>query len=158
MAVVSIWNDCWMSYLIQNQELCDLTRKNFVRFRIRKISLINMIYQLHFLIWQKNCTYLHAPEVDLRAGSGITQQNDNDVGLFSAASIKAGNKILRFGKKRSNNGCQINLKKSKKCSPFHSLFLQFLAFLSRVTWLIHTSFLPSKWNLYLKIQVLAYKW
>ena len=27
--------------------------------------------------------------------------------------------------------------------------------LTRLTWLIHTSFLPSKWNLYLKIQFLA---
>ena len=27
--------------------------------------------------------------------------------------------------------------------------------LTRLTWLIHKSFLPSKWNLYLKIQYLA---
>ena len=28
----------------------------------------------------------------------------------------------------------------------------------RFTWLIHTSFLPSIWHLYLKIRVLAWKW
>ena len=42
---------------------------------------------------------LHTPEVDLRAGSGITQQNDNVACLFFAASMKPGNKILEFGKK-----------------------------------------------------------
>ena len=31
----------------------------------------------------------------------------------------------------------------------------YLNYLTRLTWLIHTSFLPSKWNLYLKIQFLA---
>ena len=118
-----------MTYLIQNHELCDLTRIFFVKFRIRKISLNDIICKLHFDLTKKNRAYLHAPEVDLCTGSGITQQHDNVVGLFSTASIKPGYKILQFGKKRSNNGCQINLKKSKKCSPFHSLFLQLLAFL-----------------------------
>ena len=32
------------------------------------------------------------------------------------------------------------------------LFGQFGQYLTRLTWLIHTSFLPSKWNLYPKIQ------
>ena len=54
------------------------------------------------------------------------EKNEND---RKTCKLTVCNKILQFGKKRSNNGCQINLKKSKKCSPFHSLFLPTPCFL-----------------------------
>ena len=100
MAVKSIWKKS-LNDLIKTYELCDLTRKNFVEFRIIKENLVKW-HDLQTALCdltKKNCTYLHAPEVDLRAGSGITQQNDKVGCLFFAASIKPGNKILQFGKK-----------------------------------------------------------
>ena len=54
------------------------------------------------------------------------EKNEND---RKTCKLTVCNRILQFGKKRSNNGCQINLKKSKKCSPFHSLFLPTPCFL-----------------------------
>ena len=39
---------------------------------------------------------------------------------------------------------------------FYAVFAEQVCYrLTRLTWPIHTSFLPSKWNLYLKIQFLA---
>ena len=60
------------------------------------------------------------------------------------AFVFKGHTICRFGQTLSRN-------------YFFSVFLVWsrstLVSLTRLTWLIHTSFLPSKWNLYLKMIV-----